>query len=137
MFTTEEILSALQSGADPEQIAKDFTNNLNAAIKTKKEAEAKASKVKEDRIFELEQIIDSIADFIEKFYPDMYHEDMFDQLKVEELDKVIEDAYHEVNEMFSQLNDLKKKVAAVNRPTVAKSNSADDAIKRFFTKYNL
>ena len=97
MFTQEEILTALQSGMDPQALAKDFTDKLNAAIKQDKEAKEaalKASKVKEDRIFALEQIVDNVADFVKKFYPDMYNEKMFNSINCEDLDKAIADAYN-------------------------------------------
>ena len=145
MFTQEEILTALQSGMDPQALAKDFTDKLNAAIKQDKEAKEaalKASKVKEDRIFALEQIVDNVADFVKKFYPDMYNEKMFNSIKCEDLDKAIADAYDEtmkMTPMFDALKDLQKKMEAADAVFAVKKSTpnTDKAINDFLKRYGL
>lgn len=145
MFTQEEILAALQGGMDPQAIAQDFTDKLNAAIKQEKEAKEaalKASKVKEDRIFALEQIVDDIADFVRKFYPDMYNEDMFNSINCEDLDKAIADAYDEAMKMapmLDALKDLQKKMEAADPTLNAKkpTPNTDKAINDFLKRYGL
>ena len=86
MVNQNDIFTALQNGEDPEAIANSFTDALNAAIKQKAEADAKAAeeaKVKQkaenarqEKLDFAASIIEDIMDFLEEFYPDVYDEDM-------------------------------------------------------------
>ena len=132
-YTVEDMMKMMAAGQTPEQIAQDFTDKLNAAInqeKEAKEAALKASKVKEDRIFALEQIVDDIADFVKKFYPDMYEEKMFADFDAKDLDKAIAEAYDEVKRMAPMLDALKDLVDPTLNPT-------DKAINDFLKRYGL
>ena len=146
MFNTDELTAALQNGANPDEIAKSFTDALNTAIKAQKEAEEKAAKNKAraERVEALQGIIDAIEDFVEDFYPDMHDAKMFEDFDVEELDKVVAEAYDEVKRMaplFDSLKDLEKHLKMADNidrtVTIKKTKSTDQAIADFLRKSGL
>ena len=147
MFNTDELTAALQNGANPDEIAKSFTDALNTAIKAQQEAEEKAakkSKIRAERVEALQGIIDAIEDFVEDFYPDMYDAKMFESFDAEELDKVVAEAYDEVKRMaplFDSLKDLEKQLKMGDNVTktvaIKKTKSTDQAIADFLRKSGL
>lgn len=147
MFNTDELTAALQNGANPDEIAKSFTDALNTAIKAQKEAEEKAAKknkIHAERVEALQGIVDAVEDFIADFYPDMYDEKAFEDFDVEELDKVILDSYKEVKRMaplFDSLKDLEKHLKMTDNVTktvaIKKTKSTDQAIADFLRKSGL
>lgn len=146
MFNTDELTAALQNGANPDEIAKSFTDALNTAIKAQKEAEEKAAKNKAraERVEALQGIIDAIEDFVADFYPDMYDAKVFESFDAEELDKVVLEAYDEVKRMaplFDSLKDLEKQLKMTDNVTktvaIKKTKSTDQAIADFLRKSGL
>ena len=147
MFNTDELTAALQNGANPDEIAKSFTDALNTAIKAQKEAEEKAAKknkIHAERVEALQGIVDAVEDFIADFYPDMYDEKAFEDFDVEELDEVILDSYKEVKRMaplFDSLKDLEKHLKMSDNVTktvaIKKTKSTDQAIADFLRKSGL
>lgn len=146
MFNTDELTAALQNGANPDEIAKSFTDALNTAIKAQKEAEEKAAKNKAraERVEALQGIIDAIEDFVEDFYPDMYDAKVFESFDAEELDKVVLEAYEDVKRMaplFDSLKDLEKHLKMADNidrtVTIKKTKTTDQAIADFLRKSGL
>ena len=147
MFNTDELTAALQNGANPDEIAKSFTDALNTAIKAQKEAEEKAAKknkIRAERVEALQGIIDAIEDFVEDFYPDMYDAKVFESFDAKELDKVIAESYEEVKRMaplFDSLKDLEKQLKMTDNVTntvaIKKTKSTDQAIADFLRKSGL
>ena len=147
MFNTDELTAALQNGANPDEIAKSFTDALNTAIKAQKEAEEKAAKknkIHAERVEALQGIIDAIEDFVEDFYPDMYDAKVFESFDAKELDKVIAESYEEVKRMaplFDSLKDLEKQLKMTDNVTktvaIKKTKSTDQAIADFLRKSGL
>ena len=147
MFNTDELTAALQNGANPDEIAKSFTDALNTAIKAQKEAEEKAAKknkIHAERVKALQSIIDAIEDFVEDFYPDMYDAEMFESFDAKELDKVVAEAYDEVKRMaplFDSLKDLEKHLKMGDNVTktvaIKKTKTTDQAIADFLRKSGL
>ena len=147
MFNTDELTAALQNGANPDEIAKSFTDALNTAIKAQKEAEEKAAKknkIHAERVEALQGIVDAVEDFIAGFYPDMYDAKAFEDFDVEELDKVILDSYQEVKRMaplFDSLKDLEKHLKMSDNVTktvaIKKTKSTDQVIADFLRKSGL
>ena len=147
MFNTDELTAALQNGANPDEIAKSFTDALNTAIKAQKEAEEKAAKknkIRAERVEALQGIVDAIEDFVENFYPDMYDAKVFESFNAEELDKVVLEAYQDVKRMaplFDSLKDLEKQLKMTDNVTktvaIKKTKSTDQAIADFLRKSGL
>ena len=86
MVNQNDIFTALQNGEDPQALANSFADALNAAIKQKAEADAKAAEeakakqkaenVRQEKLASAARLIEDIMDFLEEFYPDIYDEDM-------------------------------------------------------------
>ena len=86
MVNQNDIFTALQNGEDPQVIANSFADALNAAIKQKAEADAKAAEAakakqkaenaRQEKLDSAASLIEDIMDFLEEFYPDVYDEDM-------------------------------------------------------------
>ena len=86
MVNQNDIFTALQNGEDPQALANSFADALNAAIKQKAEADAKAAEeakakqkaesIRQDKLDFAASIIEDIMDFLEEFYPDVYDKDM-------------------------------------------------------------
>ena len=86
MVNQNDIFTALQNGEDPQALANSFADALNAAIKQKAEADAKAAEeakakqkaenARQEKLDFAASIIEDIMDFLEEFYPDVYDEDM-------------------------------------------------------------
>ena len=131
-YTVEDMMKMMAAGQTPEQIAQEFTDALNAAISKSKE-----DTVKKERVAAIQSIGDQILAFVQKYYPNMYDEILRKQFDAAALDKVIEDAYNEVNQMQSVMEKFFAG-GVKSKPTCAKTmKNSDDAIKSFLKKYGL
>lgn len=131
-YTTEDIMKMMAAGQTPEQIAQEFTDALNAAISKSKE-----DTVKKERVAAIQSIGDQILAFVQKYYPNMYDESLRKQFDAAALDKVIADAYDEVNQMHGVMEKFFAG-SIKNKSTCAKTmKNSDDAIKSFLKKYGL
>lgn len=156
MFNQKDLYAALQSGTNPEVIAQQFADALNGAIaqQNKEKAEAEAAKKAEAerakaRLAAVQNIIDSVTEFVKEFYPDMYDPAIMGEASAEELDKAIQQAYKETIAMMDPLKELmkmKQQIDAQNAKPVAKpvlklktasevtAKDADAALKAFLTR---
>lgn len=126
MVNQNDIFTALQNGEDPEAIANKFTDALNAAIKQKAEADAKAAeaakakqKVENARQEKLDfaaGLIEDIMDFLEEFYPDIYDEDMREAATShpELLVNAFDQAEAEVKRMKPMFDELERLISALD-----------------------
>ena len=70
MVRQEEIFKQLQEGADPDVLAQQFADALNAAIAQKNTEDAAKNQKVAEKIARMQAIIDEVFDFINDFYPD-------------------------------------------------------------------
>lgn len=140
MYDYKDILAALQSGDEADEIAKQFTDALNQAVKAKAEQEAKDAKAvqkKED----MKAILASLCDFIEKYYPEIYDAEMREALSADLAIKAFDEAYAETMKMQSALSDLEKifgKLPEVKKVEKKKiGGGADDPIAAFLKRNGL
>ena len=151
MINQNDIFTALQNGEDPEVIANSFTDALNAAIKQKAEADAKAAEAakakqkaenaRQEKLDFAASIIEDIMDFLEEFYPDIYDEDMRNVATEhpEMLVDVFDQAESEVKRMKPLFNELERLICALDsagdkdmKPTprpVRSANPIEDFLK--------
>lgn len=153
MFNQKDLLTALQNGENPEKIAQQFADALNGAIAQQKKeadeakAQAEAAAKKQARVAAINNILDSVQEFIKEFYPDMYNPEMLSELDAAELDKAIEQAYEETVAMMGPLKEIlamrkrfeSQNAKPVDKPvlkTVATTTpkDADAALKAFLTR---
>lgn len=104
-FNMNDILTALQSGQDPQDIANSFADQLNAAIRQKTEDD-KAADTKSEKIARAAEAIDVVLDLLEDFYPDLYTDEMRDAFTAEDLVEAMDEAYAEIQRMSPVLDAL-------------------------------
>ena len=150
MINQNDIFTALQNGEDPQALANSFADALNAAIKQKAEADAKAAEAakakqkaenaRQEKLDFAASIIEDIMDFLEEFYPDVYDEDMreaatshpellvnaFDQAEAEI--KHMKPLFDELERLTKALEDSDKNVKPTPIPTHAR-NPIEDFLK--------
>ena len=126
MINQNDIFTALQNGEDPEVIANSFTDALNAAIKQKAEADAKAAEeakakqkaenARQEKLDFAASIIEDIMDFLEEFYPDIYDEDMRNAANnhPEFLVNAFDQAEAEVKRMKPMFDELDRLISALD-----------------------
>lgn len=101
MYNMNDILAQLQGGQSADQIAKSFTDALNAAIQKQNEQSAAASRRKA-KIADMADLIEDIVDFISEYYPEVLPEDM--DLEITEAD--VADLIDELDAAIPQLVQL-------------------------------
>lgn len=112
MYTVNELLTALQNGEDPNKIANDFAAALNEAIDQKATEDAKAI-AETDKRNRADALCELTLDFIEDYYPDIYDEEMRDQLTGTVLIDAIDSAVKEFNVIKNNLDALEALFADV------------------------
>ena len=143
MVNQNDIFTALQNGEDPQVLANSFADALNAAIKQKAEADAKAAeeaKVKQkaesarqEKLDFAASIIEDIMDFLEEFYPDVYDEDMRNAATShpEMLVDAFDQAEAEVKRMKPLFDELERLAKALDEDKDLKPTPARNPIEDF------
>lgn len=109
-FNMNDILAALQSGQDPQDIANSFADQLNAAIRQKAESDKTAAE-KDEKVACLQEILDLFFAFIEDYYPEIYDEDTLKKFTAAELVDAMDEAYDEILKMAPAFDELERALA--------------------------
>lgn len=120
-FNMNDILTALQGGQDPQDIANSFADQLNAAIRQK----AEDDKVASDKSYKIERVgkvLDAALDLLEDFYPDLYTKEMRDAFTVEDLVEAMDEAYAEIQRMSPVLDALGDLLKELEKEDTVKPN---------------
>lgn len=121
-FNMNDILTALQGGQDPQDIANSFANQLNAAIRQKAEDD-KAATDKSYKIERVGKVLDAALDLLEDFYPDLYTAEMRDAFTAEDLVEAMDEAYAEIQRMSPVLNALGDLLKELEKEDAAKPDT--------------
>ena len=98
MINKNDILAALQSGTDPEVIAQNFADTLNAAIaeKAKQEEEARQAKAAaQEKVDYMAEILAMLNHFIKEFYPEVYDEALSEKVSAADIVAAFDQAYEQ------------------------------------------
>ena len=142
-----DILAQLQGGQSAEEIAKSFTDALNAAIQKQNEATAR----RKAKISDMANLIDDIINFISEYYPEVLPEDADLDISEDAVAELIDELDTAIPQLTSALKDLEELAAkpTSTRETTKKHPSAkhitfeasnfsfDDAIEKFFKQNGL
>lgn len=126
MVNQNDILAALQGGADPEAIAQNFADALNAAIaeKAKQEEEAKqakaAAETHQEKVDYMAEMLAMFNHFIKEFYPDVYDEEIVEKINAADIVEAFDQAYDEVKRMQPMLDDLQNLLHKLEADPVVK-----------------
>ena len=131
MINQNDILAALQGGADPEAIAQNFADALNAAIAEKaKQEEVKqakaAAKTHQEKVDYMAEILAMLNNFIKKFYPDIYDEEIAEKVHVANIVAAFDEAYDEVKRMQPMLDDLQNLLHKLEADPVVKEPTSKE-----------
>ena len=126
MVNQNDILAALQGGADPEAIAQNFPDALNAAIaeKAKQEEEAKqakaAAETHQEKVDYMAEMLAMFNHFIKEFYPDVYDEEIVEKINAADIVEAFDQAYDEVKHMQPVFDDLQNLLHKLETDPVVK-----------------
>lgn len=138
-FNMNDILAALQSGQDPQDIANSFADQLNAAIRQKAESDKTAAE-KDEKVACFQEILDLFTAFIEDYYPEIYDEDTLKKFTAAELVDAMDEAYDEILKMAPAFDELERALAellAEKDTAKPKSKEKIDPISAFLFENGL
>ena len=147
MYNINDILAQLQSGQSADEIAKSFTDALNAAIQKQKE-QTKADERRKAKICDMTNLMEAIIDFIDEYYHEVMPKDM--DLDITEADAVelideLDTAIPQLVSAFKGFEELTVKPAShvepigttKKRPGAKSDFSFGDAMEEFFKQNGL
>ena len=147
MYNINDILAQLQSGQSADEIAKSFTDALNAAIQKQNE-QNKANERRKAKISDMTNLIEDVFDFISEYYPEVMPKDV--DLNVTEADvaELIDELDATIPQLASAFKDFEELTVkpigtTKKRPNVesvtfeAKDFSFGDAMEKFFKQNGL
>lgn len=151
MFTKADILARLQNGETVDTIAAEMANALNEAEAEKKalDAELAAKEKEETRVLEAKRIaVQGMLENLGDFLVVAGEEELLDELKEIEIDKVVEllDGTIEMVKSLEKLKELQfplaelHKAATINprvQKIVVNEDSADKVIADFLKNFGL
>ena len=153
MYNINDILAQLQSGQSADEIAKSFTDALNAAIQKQNE-QTKADERRKAKICDMTNLMEAIIDFIDEYYHEVMPKDM--NLDITEADAVklideLDTAIPQLVSAFKAFEELTVKPASRVEPIgtakkhpgaksvtfKAEDFSFGDAMEKFFKQNGL
>ena len=147
MYNINDILAQLQSGKSADEIAKSFTDALNAAIQKQNE-QTKADERRKAKISDMTNLAEAIIDFISEYYSEVMPKDMdldITEADVAELIDELDTAIPQLVSAFKGFEELTVKPIGTTKkhPNVesvtfdAKDFSFGDAMEKFFKQNGL
>ena len=139
MMNMEQIMELMDQGMSADQIAQDFTSQLNAAIQKKKE---EAKKVDAEKIAEANKILTLVFDFGEKYYPEIFDKKARGVIDaaglVEAMDQARDEVMHMRPHMDALFAELERLHSALKEGKMkAVKISTGDPIADFLKSQNL
>ena len=150
MYNINDILAQLQSGQSADEIAKSFTDALNAAIQKQNE-QTKADERRKAKICDMTNLAEAIIDFISEYYSEVMPKDMdldITEADVAELIDELDTAIPQLVSAFKDFKELtvshvkpigtaKKRPGAKSVTFKAEDFSFGDAMEKFFKQNGL
>ena len=147
MYNINDILAQLQSGKSADEIAKSFTDTLNAAIQKQKEQ----SERRKAKICDMTNLAEAIIDFISEYYPEVMPKDVDLDITEAEVAELVDELDTAIPQLVSAFKDLEKLTVShvepigttKKRPNVksvtfkAEDCSFGDAMEKFFKQNGL
>lgn len=132
------LFEALQNGQSADDIASQFTKELNAAIQKKEEADKAAAKqaaLNGQKTKMADQVAAVISDFINDYYPDLRAEDGEPVITGEQVVNLLDSC----QELTVSLNKLKMTLFSDDTADTKKTveDTVEDVFERFFNSYGL
>lgn len=137
MYSQEDILKALQAGTNPEDMIRQFTDNMNAAIAQKKAEDQKKNQAYARKVAKMQAIIDEVFDFMKEFYPSLpITEDLRDGVDAHDLVESLDDSVRQVEQLTAMFGGIMNEKPQQNI-TIKKTINSDDALNKFLKSNGL
>lgn len=141
MYNINDILALLQSGQSADEIAKSFTDTLNAAIQKQNE-QTKADERRKAKICDMTNLAEAIIDFISEYYSEVIPKDMdldITEADVAELIDELDTAIPQLVSAFKDFEELTVEPVGTTKksPNVKSDFSFGDAMEKFFKQNGL
>lgn len=144
MYNINDILAQLQSGQSADEIAKSFTDALNAAIQKQNE-QKKADARRKAKISDMTNLAEAIIDFISEYYSEVMPKDMDLDITEADVAELIDELDTAIPQLVSAFKDLEKltvePIGTTKKRPCAKSEVKDfsfgDAMEQFFKQNGL
>ena len=147
MYNINDILAQLQSGQSADEIAKSFTDTLNAAIQKQNE-QNKAIERRKAKICDMTHLAEAIIDFISEYYSEVIPKDMDLDITEADVAELIDELDTAIPQLVSAFKDFEeltvKPIGTTKKHPDAKSVtfkaedfSFGDAMEKFFKQNGL
>lgn len=137
MYSQEDIFKALQAGTNPEDMIRQFTDNMNAAIAQKKAEDQKKNQAYARKVAKMQAIIDEVFDFMKEFYPSLpITDDLRDGVDAHDLVESLDDSVRQVEQLTSMFGGLVNEKPQQSI-TIKKAIDSDDALNKFLKSNGL
>ncbi len=132
MFDSKDILARLQNGESPQKLADELAEALNSALNQYDEIQEQ-QREKKLKIADAQNTVNTLLDFVEAYYPDLYDEEFRTEFTGEVFVKAIDDTIAEVEKLktsIKNLDQLMKDYEELRPKSVEK-----DPIKQFLAEF--
>ncbi len=132
MFDSKDILARLQNGESPQKLADELAEALNSALNQYDEIQEQ-QREKKLKIADAQNTVNTLLDFVETYYPDLYDEEFRTEFTGEVFVKAIDDTIAEVEKLktsIKNLDQLMKDYEELRPKSVEK-----DPIKQFLAEF--
>ena len=132
MFDSNDILVRLQNGESPQKLADELAEALNSALNQYDEIQEQ-QKAKVQKVADAQNTVNTLLDFVEAYYPDLYDEEFRTEFTGEVFVKTIDDTIAEVEKLktsIKNLDQLMKDYEELRPKSVEK-----DPIKQFLAEF--
>ena len=144
MYNINDILAQLQSGQSADEIAKSFTDALNAAIQKQNEQNER----RKAKICDMTNLIEDVFDFISEYYSEVMPKDMDLDITEADVAELIDELDTAIPQLVSAFKDFEELIVkpigtTKKRPNVesvtfkAEDFSFGDAMEKFFKQNGL
>lgn len=139
MYDKNEILVRLQNGEDPQDIANEIADLLNAAVAEYSEAE-EAKKLQAEKVNAADLVVEHGKAFLKIYYPDLYVSD-FETATGKDLVKFVDDMLQEYYNFKSSIKNFDRLIADLEKLNVkpkeskAKPKAKKDPVAEFLEMY--
>lgn len=138
MYNINDILAQLQSGQSADEIAKSFTDALNAAIQKQNEQNER----RKAKISDMTNLAEAIIDFISEYYSEVMPKDMDLDITEADVAELIDELDTAIPQLVSAFKDFEELTVepigtTKKRPGVKSDFSFGDAMEKFFKQNGL
>lgn len=133
MYKQEDILKALQAGANPDDLVRQFTDAMNAAINQKNAEDQKRRQAYARKVAAMEAIIGDVFAFLKEFYPELpLTDDLRDGVDAHVILEGLDESVAEAKQFLNMFNAPAAKPQVTKKPTInIKADTSDDVLNRF------